>query len=68
MISSCTWSGTGWSDDFLSAEVISVTNGPIYAAPVKDTTILTSSSGETLAANFNLGDLPLGPGADPSPA
>lgn len=65
MISDCSWGGSGWSDDFVSAEVISIANGQMYAAPVKDPTILTSSSGAPLSANFNLGNIPLGEATDP---
>lgn len=67
MISDCSWGGSGWSEDFASAEVISIANGSVYAAPVKDPTILTSSSGALLSANFNLGNIPLGEATDPPP-
>lgn len=67
MISDCTWSGTGWSSTFASAEVISVANGSVYAAPVDTPTVLTSASGETLVANFNLGPIPLDTVSDPKP-
>lgn len=66
-ISACTWSGTGWSTDFASAEVISVANGHVYAAPVATASVLTSATGHDLVANYNLGQLPLGKDSDPKP-
>lgn len=67
-IENAVWDGAGWSDDFVAAEVISVANGSVYAAPVKDPTVLDATSGTSLIANFNLGDLPLGPNSDPLPS
>lgn len=68
MASACSWSGTGWSDTWVAAEVISVANGNVYAAPVDSASVLTSGTGETLVANFNLGELPLSSSADPKPS
>lgn len=68
MASACSWSGTGWSDTWASAEVISVANGSVYAAPVDNASVLTSSTGQSLVANFNLGELPLTGSADPKPS
>lgn len=67
MAPACSWSGTGWSDTWVAAEVISVANGSVYAAPVDTASVLTSSTGQSLVANFNLGELPLGETADPKP-
>lgn len=63
----CAWGGTGWSEDFLAAEVISVANGHVYGAPVKTASILTASTGQDLVANYNLGQLPLSKDSDPKP-
>lgn len=67
LLKNAAWSGTGWSDNFMAAEVISIANGSVYAAPVASLPVLTSSTGATLAPNFNLGELPLAKGSDPKP-
>lgn len=55
MISQCTWSGAGWLDTYLGAEVLSVTNGDVFAAPVDNIANLTTVSGEKLVTSFGLG-------------
>jgi hypothetical protein len=67
-IKDAVWNSTGWSDDFVAAEVVTaVASGHVYAAPVKDVTVLTSATGETLCEGFNLGPVPLDKGADEQP-
>lgn len=54
-ISACTWSGAGWLDTYFGAEVLSITNGTVYAAPVDNIANLTTVSGEALLAGFGMG-------------
>lgn len=55
LISGCAWSGAGWSDNYLGAEVVSITNGDIFTGPVDDITKLTTTSGEKLVVGYGLG-------------
>lgn len=67
LLPSCGWA-SGWSDDYVGAEVISVTNGPVYALPVSDVSELTAQTGKALVANFDLGRVPLDDRANPKPS
>lgn len=62
MISQCTWSGAGWLDTYFGAEVLSITNGDVFAAPVDAISSLTVVSGEKLVTSFALGTVGVVPG------
>jgi hypothetical protein len=55
LIKNCTWSGAGWQDTYVGAEVVSITNGDIFAAPVDDLTTLDLTSGIKLITGFGMG-------------
>lgn len=55
MISTCTWNGAGWKDTYYGAEVLSITNGDIFAAPVDTLADLDTTSGEKLIVAFGMG-------------
>lgn len=66
LIKNCTWDGAGWKDTYTGAEVVSITNGNIFAGPVDDITKLTAVSGEVLVAGFGMGIGGLDPGQSQS--
>jgi len=60
-IKDCVWAGATYSADYVGLQVVQVT-GTLYVAPVLSAATLTTSSGEALAANFNIGAVALIPG------
>jgi len=59
LLSACSWSGAGWSSSYYGAEVVSISNGPVYAGPMATGVAVTSNTGLQLSANFDMGRFPI---------
>lgn len=61
LLPDCEWS-VGWQDNFKGVEVISIANGPVFVAPVRDPGVLDANSGITAVAGYVMGRVAAVPG------